>query len=313
MSRKFCSFLFLVIALSKLPSAAPTPYETVMEVADGKIDITLPDDPMQLTRDNLLHWVKIAANNVSEYYGRFPVPHLTLRIRSDDREGVHHGVTYGRDGGLIVISVGRKAGTDDLDDDWVLTHEMIHLAFPNMPRDQHWIEEGISTYVESVARVQTGQKTAAAVWMEFARDMPKGQPDSGDEGLDNTHTWGRTYWGGALFCLAAEVQIREKSHNRKGLQDALRAIRNSGGVIDQDWEIEQAFSVGDKATGTMVLRDLYRKWSKFSEAEENLTAALALFPIANVILPLSPDWLVIAMIHNSLGLLRQARPIMSSR
>src|SRR5205085_4297498 len=54
---------------------------------------------------------------------------------------------------------------------------------------------------------------------------------------------------------------REKSHNRKGLQDALRAIRNSGGVIDQDWEIEQAFSVGDKATGTTVLRDLYRKWS----------------------------------------------------
>jgi hypothetical protein len=251
----------LVIALLMITVAAPTSYEATMDVPDGKIDITLPDDPMQLTRDNLLHWVKNAADSVSQYYGRFPVPHLTLRIRSDDRPGVHHGVTYPRDGGLILISVGRKAEINDLDDDWMLTHEMIHLAFPNMPRDQHWIEEGISTYVEPIARAQAGQMTAAAVWRDYARDMPKGQPDSGDEGLDNTHTWGRTYWGGALFCLAADVQIREKTHNKKGLQDALRAIRNSGGVIDQDWEIEQAFSVGDKATGTTVLRDLYRKWN----------------------------------------------------
>jgi hypothetical protein len=251
----------LVIALLMITVAAPTSYEATMDVPDGKIDVTLPDDPMQLTRDNLLHWVKNAADSVSQYYGRFPVPHLTLRIRSDDRPGVHHGVTYPRDGGLILISVGRKAEINDLDDDWMLTHEMIHLAFPNMPRDQHWIEEGISTYVEPIARAQAGQMTAAAVWRDYARDMPKGQPDSGDEGLDNTHTWGRTYWGGALFCLAADVQIREKTHNKKGLQDALRAIRNSGGVIDQDWEIEQAFSTGDKATGTNVLRDLYRKMS----------------------------------------------------
>ena len=251
----------LVIVLLMITVAAPTSYEATIDVPDGKIDVTLPDDPMQLTRDNLLHWVKNAADSVSQYYGRFPVPHLTLRIRSDDRPGVHHGVTYPRDGGLILISVGRKAEINDLNDDWMLTHEMIHLAFPNMPRDQHWIEEGISTYVEPIARAQAGQMTAAAVWRDYARDMPKGQPDSGDEGLDNTHTWGRTYWGGALFCLAADVQIREKTHNKKGLQDALRAIRNSGGVIDQDWEIEQAFSTGDKATGTNVLRDLYRKMS----------------------------------------------------
>ncbi len=251
----------LVFVTALLMASASTTYDATMDVPDGKIDITLPDDTAPLTRNDLLHWIKVASNNVSQYYGRFPVPHLTLRIRSDDRDGVHHGVTYARDGGLIVISVGRKTDTSDLDDDWMLTHEMIHLAFPSMPREQHWIEEGISVYVEPVARAQSGQKTAAAVWHEFARDMPKGQLDSGDEGLDNTHTWGRTYWGGALFCLAADVEIREKTHNKKGLQDALRAIRNSGGVIDEDWEIEKAFAVGDKATGTTVLHDLYRKMS----------------------------------------------------
>ena len=62
-----------------------------------------------------------------------------------------------------------------------------------------------------------------------------------------------------MFCLVADVRIREQTHNRKGLQDALRGILNAGGNITQDWEIEQAFSEGDKATGTHVLSDLYHE------------------------------------------------------
>ncbi len=78
----------------------------------------------------------------------------------------------------------------------------------------------------------------------MVRDMPKGNPQPGDEGLDRTHTWGRTYWGGAQFCLLADVTIREQTHNRKGLQDALRAIVAAGGTIDQDWPIRKAFAGG---------------------------------------------------------------------
>jgi len=89
--------------------------------------------------------------------------------------------------------------------------------------------------------------------------MPQGEPEPGDEGLDNTHSWGRTYWGGAMFCLLADVRIREQTHNRKGLQDALRGILDAGGNIDEDWPIERAFTAGDKATGTTVLMDLYRQ------------------------------------------------------
>jgi hypothetical protein len=256
--RKLVFIPVLMIALIQLPAAQPNSQDTVVEVASGKIDITWPDEPLQLTHNDLLHWIKTAANTVSQFYGRFPVPHLTLRIRSDGRSGIHHGVTYATNGGLILITVGRTTTVSDLDSDWRMTHEIIHLAFPNMADEHRWIEEGISTYVEPVARAQAGQLPPEAVWKEFARDMPQGQPDSGDQGLDNTHTWGRTYWGGALFCLTADVQIREKTHNRKGLRDALRAINNKGNVAD-DWEIEEAFATGDKATGTTVLRDLYRQ------------------------------------------------------
>jgi hypothetical protein len=251
----FLSLILIFLQPSRARQAAQQ--ETTLRIGGGEIEITLPDEPMKVSAEELLAWVKAAAGAVSEYYGHFPVEHLTLRIRAGNGSGIRHGMTYPRGGGLILISVGKETSVDDLKTDWTLTHEMTHLAFPNMAEAHHWIEEGLATYIEPVARAQVGQLSVAEVWREFIRDMPKGEPESGDEGLDNTHTWGRTYWGGALFCFMAEVQIRENTHNRKGLQDAMRAVVDHGGLISQDWEIGKALGIGDKATGTAVLQDLY--------------------------------------------------------
>jgi hypothetical protein len=256
--------LILVLLLMSLSVPALRSQErasdaAVLKVPGATIDVTLPDGPMKLSRADLLGWVEASASTVASYYGNFPVPHLTLRIRSKYGSGISHGVTYPKDGGLILISVGRDTEMAETKDDWVLVHEMIHLAFPSMEDDQHWIEEGISTYVEPVARARAGRMPVTEVWRQFVRDMPKGQPGPGDQGLDKTHTWGRTYWGGAMFCLLADVRIRERTKNRKGLEDALRGINRGGGNITEDWDIEKALAMGDKATGTTVLRDLYKE------------------------------------------------------
>jgi hypothetical protein len=86
--------------------------------------------------------------------------------------------------------------------------------------------------------------------------MSQGQPVEGDQGLDKTHTWGRTYWGGALFYLVADVEIRRATANRKGLQDALRAIAASGAMIDTERPLLDVLRTGDQATGVTVLEDL---------------------------------------------------------
>jgi hypothetical protein len=169
---------------------------------------------------------------------------------------VSHGVSFGAGGAHCRISVGLHATPADLYNDWELTHEMIHFSFPSVEDRHHWIEEGIATYVEPIARASVGILSAEQVWGEMARDMPKGLPQAGDRGLDNTHTWGRTYWGGALFCLTADVEIRKRTGNSKGLRDALRAINRAGGTIEADWPLERAFDIGDKATGGGTLREL---------------------------------------------------------
>ncbi len=74
-----------------------------------------------------------------------------------------------------------------------------------------------------------------------------------------------------MFCLVADVTIRRQTSNRKGLQDALRAIVESGGSIDKDWPLSRILAIGDKATGTTVLSDMYAKWSE-TPVQVDLTA-----------------------------------------
>jgi hypothetical protein len=232
---------------------------STLMVGGSKIDATFEPGPDGGGQEDLLAWVKAAAESVAGYYGRFPVQHLTLKINSVSGHGVRHGMTWGMHGGLIKIGVGDATTRAELMDDWMLTHEMIHLAFPSMADEHHWIEEGLSTYVEPIARIRAGHLDEMQMWSDIVRDMPKGQPQAGDEGLDHTRTWGRTYWGGALFCFDADVEIRRKTQNKKGLQDALRGILDAGGNITEDWELTKALKIGDQATGTTVLTDLYQQ------------------------------------------------------
>src|ERR1700722_5911682 len=255
-------FLFLLLLVPFHAAKAADVTSTLM-IGGSRIDVTIqssdtPNAP--LSQPDVMKWVQFAAESVAAYYTRFPVPHLTLRIISFDGSGVRHGMTWGREGGLIVIHAGNKTTPTEFAEDWMLTHEMIHLAFPSMADEHHWIEEGISVYVEPIARIRAGHWTALEMWSDLVRDMPKGLPQTGDAGLDHTHTWGRTYWGGALFCFVADVEIRKQTKNKKGLEDALRGILEAGGDIREDWDLEKALKTGDRAVGLDVLEKLYAEW-----------------------------------------------------
>lgn len=236
-----------------------------LNIGGGNIQVDFAEGELDLGRSAVLDWVRNAARAVTAYYGHFPVKTVrVLVIPEADRDGVFHGTTWGNRGGFqgfTRISVGQKTTARQLADDWMMTHELTHMAFPDLPDENHWMEEGIATYVEPIARVQAGELDAKRIWPDMMDGMPKGEPKPGDEGLDRTHTWGRTYWGGALFCLVADVEIRKETSNRKGLEDALRAIAAAGGTIDKDWPLERALEIGDQATGTRVLTTMYRQWS----------------------------------------------------
>ena len=232
-------------------------------IGGAAIEVTIHEPASFDTLVNdLMVWARRSAEAVSAYFGRFPVSRAEVNVFPGRREGsISGGKSFGGNPPVCRISVGPGVTRADLGDDWMLTHEMVHFGFPSVPDPQHWIEEGTATYVEPIARAQAGQLTAERVWSDMARDIPQGLPEAGDQGLDYTHTWGRTYWGGALFCLLADVSIRERTGTRLGFEDALRAINRAGGTIDVEWPLERALAIGDQATRGTTLAELYKQMS----------------------------------------------------
>lgn len=166
---------------------------TTILAPGGRIDVFASGEEVAVAHEELIGWVRAASKSVATYFGRYPVPHVAVRIITIAGRGVHNGRTFGSPVALITISVGRQTSQADLKGDWTMTHEMVHLAFPSVAERHHWIEEGTATYVEPIARVQAGILDPSKMWSDLIRDLPQGLPKPGDQGLDVTHTWGRTY------------------------------------------------------------------------------------------------------------------------
>jgi predicted metalloprotease with PDZ domain len=239
--------------------------ESRVEVTGGAVDVAVAPGELGVTRADIDDWVRRAAGAVAGYYGRFPLRRALVIVLPSTRGRIGFGTTLGNGGGAIMIWVGRGATKAQFAGDWVLTHEMVHLGIPNLPRTHRWLEEGIATYVEPLARVRAGTLDAGEMWAGLVKGLPNGLPQPGDRGLDRTHTWGRTYWGGALFCFLADLEIRERTRNRRSLDDALRGILAAGGDIAVSWPLERLLREGDRATGVPVLSELHARMGAKAE------------------------------------------------
>jgi hypothetical protein len=237
--------------------AAEEPVTRTIEAEGASVRVDFQSTHFKHGTAPVVAWIEHSMRTVARYYGQFPANQLRISVSTRDGGRVRHGTTYGATVPFIRLQLGRDVTADELHEDWVLVHEMIHLALPEVGDDHVWLTEGLSTYIEGIARVHAGDLRPERVWTEQMHSMPNGLPASGDEGLDRTHTWGRTYWGGALFCLLADVEIRKKTANRLGLRDAMRAVLRSSGGVAFEMPIERVMKVGDEATGTTVLQDLY--------------------------------------------------------
>lgn len=248
-----------VLLVATLLYAAP-PYAAVetfeLVVDGGRIETEVLPGRLTVSRDELLHWIEVSAHAVGRYYGRFPVSRVRLRLVPQKGKLIH-GTTWGGATPFIRVLIGDRVTSEELGTDWRLTHEMVHLAFPRVDERQAWIEEGLATYVEPIARAQIGALTNEEVWRRFLDGMPNGLAVGADSGLDDRTGWGRTYWGGALFCLLADVAIREQTGQRSGLSDALAGVLIAGGNIQQTWSLERIFADADQAVGVDVLSKLY--------------------------------------------------------
>ena len=240
-------------------SQEPQPVIESLMVGTARFELQFAPGFNAAGRREAREWIDRSAHVVAAYFGGFPVPNTTILIIPVDGDTVKSGTTFNGPNLHIHVRVGRDITHAKYLADWIMVHEMVHLAIPEVPRNQNWFHEGVATYVEIISRAQAGLTGSKGGWAELSRNVGQGMPAENDRGLDHTPTWGRTYWGGALFCMLADVELRKRSNNRVGLQHALRGIVKRGGNYGVAWPLKQTIRIADEATGLTVLSELYNR------------------------------------------------------
>jgi hypothetical protein len=123
-----------------------------LEVGGAAIDVEFGAGDFEVGRPALLDWGTVSSHAVSAYYGRFSVAHARVRILASQSGRISGGTSFGAGGAHRRIVVGEQVTRACLRNDWELTHEMVHFAFPSVEDRHRWIEEGSATYDEPIAR-----------------------------------------------------------------------------------------------------------------------------------------------------------------
>src|SRR6202166_4788217 len=111
--QNFVVLLALLATSCSLGARAPQMPSSAV-VGGSHIDVTVDDGKLNVPQVDLIAWIQVAAESVAGYYGRFPVPHLTLRIMPFSGHGVRHGMTFGMRGGFIKIGLGSETTKAEL-------------------------------------------------------------------------------------------------------------------------------------------------------------------------------------------------------
>lgn len=236
--------------------------------ANARVDVAVVGKQKYgMTDDNIREWIDEAAQVVTPLFGRFPVDRTTLfLVPAKGEEEVVFGKVLSLAGASVVLVVGDRMQAAARHHDWVLVHELFHLGFPTFRGEGRWLGEGLATYYEPILRARAGWTTEPEVYRQFARNMPRGIPSRGSSGgLAQRDDLDSIYWGGALFCFAADVRIREETRGKHSLDDVIRAALARGGDATKVWTVAEVVHLGDQVTGTTVLSEMYDRYAARGE------------------------------------------------
>lgn len=262
--------VFFIAALQFCIFSAETSFSQTdpIRLSDGTIiQCSIPQKTFAVSATSIKAWIEANACAIRSFYGRFPVKKLQLILRPvANSNEISYGQAMPGNMPQITIYVGTNAPMSEFKDSWVLAHEMTHLGFPTLERKYHWLEEGMATYVEPIARVKTGLLPELDFWEEFYEKAPSAfQIDSkANTGLNGVRDFRRVYWGGAVFCLLADIEIRQKTNGKHSFQSALKHIFERHGSFNEDRDALEILRSADKFLGFQVLEPLFVKMGSTS-------------------------------------------------
>ena len=202
--------------------------------AGAMFDVAVLDGGLRVSKRDVRRWIETAAECAAEpHRGRFPVDRVQVLVHPFAWAGapVAFGETHRGGGPAVSLLVARNARPGELVGEWVAVHEFLHLGMPWIADGDRWLSEGLATYYQNVVRARRGVLTPEMAWEKHRDGLRRGREDGGELTLAEAsrtmrrrHAYTRVYWGGAAVALLWDVELRQTTAGRLGLDDAIREL-----------------------------------------------------------------------------------------
>jgi hypothetical protein len=232
------------------------------------VDVAELDGALDLDPGVLDAWIAGRITAAGRLWHGAPArPLLVVIVPVADAGGVIFGISRGGGGAGVALFLGQHTEPSDLEHDWVLAHELVHVGMPFLP-DAFWFMEGAAVYLEPVLRARAGLLKPDAVWRGFANHLGEGADRLATTPLGAMGFPG-LYLSGGAFMLALDVEARRASAGRVGLEDCLRTVRARLGDSTGQASLESVIAVCDEVLGDGLM-------TRFVDRHARAAAALDL-------------------------------------
>ncbi len=211
-------------------SAIGQPTIRHLHVGGGDLEVALLGPEFAHDPGPALALVEDGARALTTVHGDFPRPHVQVIVVPVHGDSTVFFGKVVRGGGVAVhLLVNPTATAAELVGSWTATHEFQHVGLPFI-RDP-WMGEGFASYYTELTRTRLGHRDEATGWAKLDAAFRRGRRGGHEASLRtlsrNTNSWlayQRVHWNGAALAFLMDVALRKRTHNRLGLDDAIRAL-----------------------------------------------------------------------------------------
>lgn len=238
----------------------------------GALEVVLLDHPAKANPAGIERWVREGGFALANLHGRLPVPRARVIVQPvrapSDSEPVVFGAGVRGGGPTVHLLLADHARDEQLTGEWILVHELSHLAVPFLARDAAWLAEGLATYYQNVLRARRGMMTAEEAWERIDAGFERGRKQAEGSALDlerasarmnEDHAYYRVYWSGAAIALAIDLELRSQTRDQS-LDTAIAGLREAMGDKVERPSAEQALAIMDRVTRTKIPSRAAERW-----------------------------------------------------
>ena len=262
-----------VTALSLTLLAAPSRGEDssghLLERSGRKLEVQISTEYDPAMQQDLRQWIEFISDALLQVYGYWPRENWLITVApvsgaSDDP--IPWAQVHRDDVDSVEFFTNGKATTDELKQAWTGYHELAHLLIPYRGWGDAWFSEGLASYYQNILQARAGILTEQEMWQKLYEGYQRGLADTKFEGrelrvvsdkLRQDGGFMRVYWSGAWYFMVADARLRQQSHGRHNLDEALKKLNQC--CADRAMSVPDMVSKLDQLNRVLLFQSLYEQ------------------------------------------------------